>query len=93
MSFRGGSATLVRGGRGMSKLLGIDVGGTKVALALADGEGRILARERRPTEPSGDAERDLQRLVRDAQTLLQRAAVKPGELGALGLSLPGPVDA
>ncbi len=31
--------------------LGIDIGGTKVALALGDEEGRVVARHRRPTEP------------------------------------------
>lgn len=44
-------------------------------------------------EASGDAERDVERLVSDAQGLLRRAGVEPGELGALGLSLPGPIDA
>lgn len=77
----------------MSRLLGIDVGGTKVAFALADAEGRILAHERRPTEPSGSPERDVERMVGAARGLLERAGVASAELAAVGLSLPGPIDA
>ena len=47
----------------MPQYLGIDVGGTKVALALGDEEGRVIARARRPTEPSGDPRADLERLI------------------------------
>ena len=73
-------------------LLGIDIGGTKVALAVADPQGRLLATRRRPTEPSGDPERDLARLADDARRLLAEAGVAAGELAAAGVSAPGPVD-
>jgi glucokinase len=76
----------------MAMQLGIDVGGTKVALALADAEGRIVARTRRPTEPSGRPQDDVARLLADARALLEREGVPAAALGAVGLSLPGPVD-
>jgi glucokinase len=52
----------------------------------------VLARERRPTEPSGDGEADLARLIADAERLLNRAAVSPAEIAAVGVSAPGPLD-
>jgi len=73
-------------------LLGIDIGGSKVALAVGDAHGRVLARRRRATEPSGDAVRDLERIAADARQLLAEAGVAPGALAAIGVSAPGPVD-
>lgn len=76
----------------IAALLGIDIGGSKVALAVADAQGRLRARRRRATEPSGDAERDLERIAGDARSLLAEAGVGRGELAAVGVSAPGPVD-
>ncbi len=76
----------------MALLLGIDVGGTKVAFGLGDETGRLRARQRRPTEPTRDPQRDLARIVADARRLLEEAGVAPRELTAVGVSLPGPLD-
>ena len=73
--------------------LGIDIGGTKVALALGDEEGRVIARHRRPTEPSGDPNADVARLVDDARRLLAESGVGAGELACAGVSAPSPIDA
>ncbi|MGH0037715.1 MAG: ROK family protein [Myxococcota bacterium] len=73
-------------------ILGIDLGGTKIAYALGDARGGLHARHRRPTEPSGSPERDLARMIDDARTLVSEAGLAPGELAAVGLSVPGPID-
>lgn len=73
-------------------LLGIDIGGTKVALSVADEQGRVTARMRRPTEPSGDPAVDVGRIADDARRLLAEAGVARGALAAVGVSAPGPVD-
>jgi len=54
----------------VARVLGIDIGGTKVALALGREDGRVEARFRRPLEPSGDGSRDLARIAADATALL-----------------------
>ena len=82
----------IRRGFCISALLGIDIGGSKIALAVADASGRVLAHARRPTQPSGDAREDLARIVRDARELLASAGAAAGELAAVGVSAPGPVD-
>ncbi len=73
-------------------VLGIDLGGTKVALTVADLDGRVLAARRRPTAPSGDPERDLAALSEDARALVREAGLAPEGLRAVGVSVPGPVD-
>jgi glucokinase len=73
-------------------LLGIDIGGTKLALALGDETGKILRRVRRPTDSSGRPEEDLARVAEDARRLLSEAGVARDEVAAIGISAPGPVD-
>jgi len=73
-------------------LLGIDIGGTKLALALGDRRGRPLVRWRRPSEPSGSPRDDVSRLIADCHRLLTRAGASIGELAAVGVSVPGPMD-
>jgi glucokinase len=73
-------------------LLGIDVGGTKTALGVGDASGRLLARERIPTEPSEDAAGDLVRIASTAKALLARSGVPLADVSGVGLSLPGCVD-
>jgi glucokinase len=68
------------------------VGGTKLALAVGDADGRILARRRRPTGPSGRPEADLARIVADARALLAEAGLAPHAIDAIGVALPGPLD-
>jgi len=73
-------------------LLGIDIGGSKIAYALADPAGEILARRRRPTEPTGNPEQDLARIADDARGLLAQAGAEEGDLRGVGVSVPGPLD-
>ncbi|MEU6476954.1 ROK family protein [Streptomyces sp. NPDC047017] len=69
----------------------LDIGGTKIAGALVDGQGSILVRAQRPTPARQDGE-TVMRAVRDvlgelsASSLWERAT-------ALGIGSAGPVDA
>ena len=71
-------------------LLGIDLGGTKVAYTLAGEDGEILAREREPAPDTGQAESDLARIVQSARALCE------GQGGGVprltGVCAPGPLD-
>lgn len=77
---------------GAETLLGIDLGGTKVACALGDARGGIRAHLRRPTEPSGDPRRDVERLAEDLRTLVREAGLGLGDVARIGVSVPGPYD-
>ena len=45
--------------------LGLDIGGTKIALGLVDEQGRVLARRRIDTAGAGDGAPLLERLAAD----------------------------
>lgn len=68
------------------RLLGIDFGGTKMAVAVADGGGRLLARHRMPTRADLGAQQALDRALDMAGTLAARAG---GRLHAAGIASPG----
>jgi len=73
--------------------LGIDIGGTKLAMAVSRADGLPVQRLRRPIGLSGDWRRDLDRLQRDARSLLaETASLGVGDLGRVGVSVPGPFD-
>ena len=46
--------------KGGAPVLGVDVGGTKVAVGLVDHDGKILAQGRKPMVTNGTAEAGLQ---------------------------------
>ncbi len=79
--------------------LGIDIGGTKLVLAVGDREGTPIVSSRRAMHLSGDWRVDLDLLARDARALLTEAGIGGigGDVGAdplerVGVSVPGPAD-
>jgi glucokinase len=73
-------------------LVGIDLGGTKIAYALGGDDGHPRRERRRPTEPTGDPEADVARMVEDVRALLHEEGIAPASVAALGVSVPGPFD-
>jgi glucokinase len=73
--------------------LGIDVGGTKTAFALGDGEGAIFASERMPTPLSGDPAADLRAIAERCRALLAGQGRRVEEVAAVGVAMPSPLDA
>ncbi|MFJ4412085.1 ROK family protein [Streptomyces sp. NPDC088910] len=69
----------------------IDIGGTKIAGALIDAEGRLLARALRAT-PAGEEGETVVRAVTDVIAELRATAVWP-RVVAVGIGSAGPVDA
>ncbi|MFQ5418403.1 MAG: ROK family protein, partial [Myxococcota bacterium] len=72
--------------------LGIDIGGSKLAVAVGDGDGKILARLRRPIDATDRPDEDLARIAADAREVLAEAGVAADDVAAVGVSAPGPVD-
>ncbi|MFL6257752.1 MAG: ROK family protein [Pyrinomonadaceae bacterium] len=68
---------------------GIDIGGTKIALAVADLDGRIIERTRFPTR----VEEGPYRLIATALSEIERMIESTGaELAAVGVGCGGPLD-
>jgi glucokinase len=68
---------------------GVDLGGTKMEVALVDPDGRVLARERRTTAAQRGADAVLDELAATVCALAERSAQSPA---GVGLGVAGQVD-
>ena len=72
--------------------LGVDIGGTKIAVGAIDGTGAIHARRTIATDPEAGFEAGLERLTRAIDETLAEAGVNAAALSGIGLGCPGPFD-
>ncbi len=72
--------------------IGIDLGGTNIAVGVVDENGRILAKASTPTL----AKRPVEEIVADMTKVCKTAAGKAGcglnDIGSVGIGIPGTVD-
>jgi glucokinase len=73
--------------------IGVDVGGTKIAAAVVTPAGKILGREKAPTPRGRRASAVLSAIVDVVEDAMRDADVKPRRLKAVGIGVPGIVDA
>jgi glucokinase len=67
----------------------IDIGGTKIAVGVVDGDGRIIDRAECPTAPERGSPDGLRRMT----AMLRQTAARTGaELHGIGIGCTGPVD-
>jgi glucokinase len=70
-------------------LLALDIGGTKLAAALADSDGKLLSEASCPTDREATADAVLDALLQLAHEMMRGQAQEPT---AAGVSFGGPVD-
>ncbi|MBI4309409.1 MAG: ROK family protein [Candidatus Omnitrophica bacterium] len=76
----------------MSYYIGIDIGGTKIAGALAAPSGRILTRTKIPT-PKHIKPKDIYVCILNSiEELMRLGGIKRAQLKGMGLGVPGIVD-
>jgi glucokinase len=73
-------------------VLGIDIGGTKLAAGIVETAGNILARGEVPTLAAEGPERVLNRLIRLAEDVLAAPSVSSHTIQRIGIGCAGPVD-
>jgi glucokinase len=76
-------------------VIGVDIGGTKVAVGLVDRRGKILAQTRTPMAATGTAEDALETVVSAINTLTREARVLTAGtrvIESIGICAPGPLD-
>lgn len=73
-------------------LLGHDVGGTKLAVVIADRNGNILHKVRRPTDAERGPEAVVATLVDMSREAMARACLSSSDLAGVGVSCGGPLD-
>lgn len=72
-------------------LAGVDIGGTKIAVLLADEHGRELGRHVAPTRLDS-VECTLESIAQAVRYCAEAAGVDAGQIAAVGLGVPGIVD-
>ena len=70
--------------------LGIDIGGTKMALSIGNERGEIFADQRFPTDRD-NAQKTLSQAVVVAEELIAKAGLRIEQIAAIGISAPGPM--
>jgi glucokinase len=73
-------------------ILGIDIGGTKCAVSLGEGDGRITAREAQVTDVASSPDAILESLTALARKLLREASAAAEKLEGIGISCGGPLS-
>jgi glucokinase len=76
----------------MPKAIGIDIGGTKIAVAAVDHNGCIRARLVLPTEAELGFGRAVERLSQAIAAVVLEAGWPPGDFHGIGIGCAGPVD-
>jgi glucokinase len=67
----------------------VDIGGSKIAVAIVDDSGRVLARRECPTEPKKGPAPGLERIAH----MLRQVAMETGStIAGIGIGSTGPVD-
>jgi glucokinase len=70
-------------------VLGVDIGGTKVAVGVVDREGKILAQGRTPMITNGTAEAAFEAVTTAIDRML---STTQGGVQSIGMCAPGPLD-
>jgi glucokinase len=71
-------------------VIGVDIGGTKIAVGLVDPNGKILTQLRHPMVANSTPEAALQAVINAIDSLRNSSNSSP--IAAIGLCAPGPLD-
>ncbi|MDP6598189.1 MAG: ROK family protein [Candidatus Poribacteria bacterium] len=73
-------------------LVGIDIGGTKLATVVADNNGTILHKVRQPTEAGYGSDYVVSKLIKMVDQTLALVEISRSQISAIGISCGGPLD-
>ncbi len=73
-------------------LIGIDIGGTKLSVVLADDNGHLLQKIKEPTYAGKGPQYVISRITGMVNALMFQANLTSAQVSCLGVSCPGPVD-
>lgn len=72
--------------------IGVDLGGTNIAIGLVDEEGKILQKSSVPTKAERDPEEIMDDIAAEVLAVLAEAKVKLNDISWLGIGSPGTID-
>ncbi len=74
-------------------VIGVDIGGTKVAAGMVDASGKILTQLRKPMAAHDDAEAGFKAVTSAIDSLSANETANPrAQVKAIGICAPGPLD-
>ncbi len=76
----------------MTRYVGVDLGGTRLRVAVADASGRLRRVVRRHTQADRGPDHVIARLVETVREALSREGLARSRVRTLGIGVPGPVD-
>jgi glucokinase len=74
----------------LGRIVGVDLGGTRVRAVLADGSGNFLARASKPTEATHGQNHVINNIVHTIQEVLKNT--DHSQIVGLGMGAPGPLN-
>jgi glucokinase len=75
----------------MKKAIGIDIGGTKIAVGIITESGKLLKREEVKSDPS-DGENMFARVIEAVEQVLKKSSFSLADIEGIGVGVPGKVD-
>src|SRR5579863_3908996 len=76
--------------KGSGPYLGVDIGGTKIAIGVVDSQGKILAQSRAPMVANGTAEAGFDAVDHAIRSMMETDAAR--DIQGIGICAPGPLD-
>lgn len=76
----------------MKYAVGIDIGGTKVSIALGNEKGRILVHREIPTQTRAKTKACIRELTQSLKSLINESGVPKKKILGIGVGCPGAVD-
>jgi glucokinase len=73
-------------------IVGIDLGGTNLKIALLDPSCRIIHKHTQPTQRFSDKEDLIQAIIDSVGYIMKQYRLQMGQIVGVGLGLPGPID-
>lgn len=73
-------------------IIGIDIGGTKIATGLVNCEFHVVERTILPTPRDARAERVLEQIYRSVDAILQKSNITRSDITGIGVVAPGPLN-
>lgn len=75
-----------------TRMVGFDMGGTKMLAVVLDGEYRELARAKVRTPVGAGNKETLAAIVETIRDALEEAKTDPADVSSIGIAVPGPID-
>ncbi|MCX7720986.1 MAG: ROK family protein [Dictyoglomus thermophilum] len=76
----------------MRKAVGVDLGGTKINVLLVDDQGKVLERDKQPTESEKGKDHVINKIKSMIDNVLNQAGLKITEIEGIGIGFPGLMD-